>query len=203
MYTIIRLIIGGAILAVLLVLISKFAVRRKILLRVFAFLFSVALVTALNFLPFENLFYTFDSAEASYEYTYFGKSNVKVVVEGDKCDLVVDRVKRNSNTHLIVPKTEKGWKIGRGIDSRTVSYYFSDSVSVDVYRYKNTNDYFICAHGADDKALDISDNRNSEIHSLTSWDDDSNYERYYWHVSDLDSTYKLVINGTDIPLNLS
>ena len=45
----------------------------------------------LGFFPFENLFVTFDSPKAAYNYYHTSeKSIIDIIVEGDACDFVVD-----------------------------------------------------------------------------------------------------------------
>ena len=88
MYGFIRFIIGCVFLAGS---VKKFAkVRKRWWYIAFSGLAAI-LVVVLQFFPFENLFVTFHSPKAAYEYFCFGKSNIELVVEGTHCDLVVDR----------------------------------------------------------------------------------------------------------------
>ena len=73
MYNIIRLIIGCIFLVCSIIAIKNFkSIRKHILYIVFTGL-SVLLIVVLTFLPFENLFITFDSPKAAYEYFNLGK----------------------------------------------------------------------------------------------------------------------------------
>ena len=142
MYNLVRLIIGCIIFACSMIAVKKSkAVNKRALRLVFAIL-SVVLTGLLGFFPFENLFVTFDSPKAAYNYYYtFEKSNIDLIVEGDTCDFVVER-KNATEKHLIVPKTADGWKVGLSTDIKRIVYKSSEEFLAFVYQYKNANEYF-------------------------------------------------------------
>ena len=156
------------------------------------------LYVALLFLPFENLFVTFNSPEKAYDYYNFGESNVVLLVEGENCDLIVDNDEgtlRNS----IIPKTEYGWKIGIGLNHRRVEQKFHDDLFIEVIQYGNTNDFFITIMNGE--KLDILDNYNSEFYHLEYRNDvldESPFIVYYAHVPDFGPQYRVVVNGMEI-----
>ena len=142
MYNIIRLIIGCIFLVCSITTIKKSKLIRKHILYIVFTSLSVLLIVVLTFLPFENLFVTFDSPKAACEYFNLGKSNIELIVEGGDCDFIIDR-NNDSDTYLIIPKTADGWKIGVGSNTKRIVQKFSNGIVVYVYQYKNTSDYFI------------------------------------------------------------
>lgn len=86
MYNIIRLIIGCIFLVCSVIIIKNSRVARKHILYIVFTGLSVLLIVVSTFLPFENLFITFDSPKAAYEYFSLRKSNIELIVEGDNCD---------------------------------------------------------------------------------------------------------------------
>ncbi len=198
MFVIIRSIIGCVFLICSILVIKTTATRKRTLYIIFTVL-SVVLTVILSFFPLENLFITFNSSEAAYKYYSFGESNIELVVEGDSCDFIVDS-DNNSNTHLIVPKTTDGWKIGIGSNTKRVVNKFSNGIKVSVYQYKNTDDYFIVILDTNGNASNIADNRNSKFYSLEKQNQTlgKNFITYYAHIPNFNSQYSLVVNDVII-----
>lgn len=199
MYIIIRLIIGCVFLVCSTVIVKKSkAIRKKIAYIIFACL-SVAVTVVLTFLPFENLFITFGSPKAAYEYVNPGKSNIELVVEGDDCDFIIDR-KNDSDTYSIIPKTSDGWKIGIGSNTERTAQKISDGIVLYVYRYKNTSDYFITVFDTNGGESTVSDEYNTEFFSLERYNDSlgKNFVTYYAHVADIEPQYNVTVNGHEI-----
>lgn len=167
---------------------------------IFAIL-SVLLIVVLVFLPFENLFVTFDSPKAAYEYFITGKSNIELIVEGDNCDLMIDR-KDDSDTYLIIPKTTDGWKVGIGSNTKRIAQELSNGIVLDVYQYKDTNEYFITILDTNGGESTISDEYNTKFLSLEKYDDylGKTFVTYYAHITDLDPQYSVIVNDSKIVL---
>ena len=158
------------------------------------------LVTVLGFVPFENLFVTFDSPKAAYEYYILGKTNIELIVEGDACDFVVDS-KDKGNTILIIPKTADGWKVGIGLNIKRLDHKFSNGIVFDVYQYKDTNDYFITVFDTNGGESTISDENNTEfIPSKERYIDPlgKSFVTYYAHLTDFGPNYTVTVNGNVI-----
>lgn len=202
MYSVIRLTIGFVIFLALFVSINRFKLSRKRLLYLADFCISALLVTVLMFLPFENAFATFDSPEKAYNYFNFGKSNDKLVIDGNSCDLVVDS-KDGVDQYLIIPKTEDGWKIGIGSNTRRIAQKLSDGIIVYVYQYKNTNDCFLKIFDTNGGESTITDEYNTEFFSLERYDDslDKKFVTYYAHITEFNTQYSVIVNGIEIALN--
>ena len=165
MYNIIRLIIGCIFLVCSIIAIKNSKVMRKHILYIAFTSLSVLLIVVLTFLPFENLFITFDSPKAAYEYFNLGKSNIELIVEGDDCDFIIDR-KNDSDTYLIIPKTADGWKIGVGSNTKRIVQKLSNGIVLYVYQYKDTSDYFITILDTNGGESTVSDEYNTKFFSL-------------------------------------
>ena len=201
MYNVIRLIIGCIFLVCSITAIKKSKVIRK---HMFYFIFislSVLLFVVLTFLPFENLFITFDSPKAAYEYFNSGKSNIELVVEGDDCDFIIDR-KNDSDTYLIIPKTADGWKIGVGSNTKRIVQKLSNGIVLYVYQYKDTNDYFITILDTNGGESTVSDEYNTKFFSLERYNDslEKNFVTYYAHITNLNPRYSVIVNNNKIVL---
>ncbi len=201
MFNIIRLIIGCIFLVCSIAIIRKSKAIRKRLMYVVFTSISVALISVLAFLPFENLFITFNSPKDAYEYYNFGKSNIELIVKGDDCDFIIDR-KNSSDTYLIIPKTTGGWKIGIGSNTKRIVQKFSDGITVYVYQYKNTSDYFITILDTNGGEATISDDYNTKFYSLERNNDslEKTFVTYYAHISNLNPQYSVTVNGNKIVL---
>lgn len=201
MYNIIRLIIGCIFLVCSIIAIKNFkSIRKHILYIVFTGL-SVLLIVVFTFIPFENLFITFDSPKAAYEYFNLGKSNIELIVEGENCDFIVDR-KNDSDTYLIIPKTSDGWKIGIGSNTKRILQKLSNGVVLYVYQYKDTSDYFITILDTNGGESTISDEYNSKFFSLERHNDSlgKNFVTYYTHITNLNPQYSVIVNDNKIVL---
>ena len=201
MYNIIRLIIGCIFLVCSITVIKKSKVIRKHLLCIVFTGLSVMLIAVLAFLPFENLFVTFDSPKAAYEYYNLGKSNIELVVEGDDCDFIIDR-KNDSDTYLIIPKTADGWKIGVGSNTKRIVQKLSNGIVLYVYQYKDTNDYFITILDTNGCESTVSDEYNTKFFSLERYNDslEKNFVTYYAHITKLNPRYSVIVNDNKIVL---
>lgn len=201
MFIIIRFIIGCVFLGLSIMVIKKSKIIRKRILYVVFTSISAVLIAVLAFLPFENLFVQFNSPKAAYEYYNFGKSNIELVVEGNGCDFVID-CKNDVDTYLLIPKTADGWKIGVGSNTKRIAHKFSDGVTVDVYCYKNTSDYFITILDTNGGESVVSDDYNTKFYSL---ERDNNhlgktFVTYYAHIPYFNSQYSIIVNDNKIVL---
>ena len=163
---------------------------------------SMVLVAVLALIPFENLFVTFKSPEAAYEYTNFGKSDIELVVEGNNCDFVVER-KEDTDKYLIIPKDEVGWKIGVGLNTKRIIQKISNGITVYVYQYKNTSDYFITVFDTNGGEATVTDDYDTEFSSLERYNDflGETFVTYYAHIPELNQQYSVTVNGNKIALN--
>ena len=204
MYGFIRVIIGSAFLVCSILLLRRSRLINKRKLYITLVLLSVVLTTILSFLPFENLFITFESPKAAYEYYSFSNCNIEVLVEGDNCDFIVNRKGgKEGVSNLILPKTSDGWKIGLGTDNKRIYSEFYDGILVTVFRYKNTDDYFIAVRDQKGDESTISDDYNTEFCSVkeTSEYTGQTVVTYYGHITDLAPEYSVTVRGNRIVLS--
>lgn len=201
MYNIIRLIIGCIFLVCSIIVIKNSKVIRKHILYIAFTSLSVLLIVVLTFLPFENLFITFDSPKAAYEYFNLGKSNIELIVEGDDCDFIIDR-KNDSDTYLIIPKTADGWKIGVGSNTKRIVQKLSNGIVLYVYQYKDTSDYFITILDTNGGESTVSDEYNTKFFSLERYNDSLGkiFVTYYAHITNLNPQYSVIVNDNKIVL---
>lgn len=201
MYNIIRFIIGCIFLVFSITAIKKSKVICKHILYVVFTSLSMILVVVLAFLPFENLFVTFDSPKAAYEYFNLGKSNIELIVEGDDCDFIIDR-KNDFDTYLIIPKTTDGWKIGIGSNTKRIVQKLSNGIVLYIYQYKNTSDYFITILDTNGGKSTVSDEYNTKFYSLERNNDSLGkvFVTYYAHITNFNPQYSVIVNDTKIVL---
>ena len=198
MFIFIRLIISIVFFLCSVAVIKRLKKANKRKLYIVLTAISIMLYILLSFFTFENLFLTFDSPESAYGYFIPGKADIELVVEGKNCDLIVD-YKGDSDTLLILPKTEHGWKIGTGSDIITVTQKLSDGISVNVYKDKNSNDHFITVLDTNEEKSKISDSYNTEFHSIENLS--KNHITYYAYLADFNTEYYLEINGKFVTFN--
>lgn len=202
MYGIVRIIIGCFFLFCSIIAIRRSKIIRKRILYIISSITSLILITVLAFLPFENLFFTFDSPKAAYKYYNFGSSNINLVIKGDKSDFVIAS-KKDFDEYLIVPKNDNGWKIGIGSNTKRIIQKVSDEVAVYVYQYKDTEDYFITVLDLKGGNSKITDSYGSEFYSFKKTNNSlgKTFTTYYTHISKLDSYYFVTVNDTQIIVN--
>ena len=201
MFSIIRIAIGFFFLLLSIGIIVKSNSKHKLALGVIFAILAATLSFSLSFLPFENLFVNFDSPKASYEYYTIGKSNQLLVVEGNTCDFLIDQ-KKDSNVCLIIPKSNKGWKIGIGSNTKQIAQKITDGIFVSVYQYKNTKDYFLLIYDVDGDVINLSDDYNTIFYSMERNNDflKKTFVTYYAYVPDFESQYCIKANDISIVL---
>lgn len=196
MYIFFRLLIGLALLCIGMLWLRRTGRNNK-RFRAFLFLFAAISVVTLYLLPVENAFVKFDSPEESYHYTNSGI--VEMVIKGKTtCFVVASNNKTES--YLIIPGAEHAWKIGRGVDTKPTIHQLSDTASIQVFQYKEADEYYIVISGIQEGELSIADNRGTVFSSKSFFvrSLESEYYTYFAYVADLDGTYKLFINDEEI-----
>lgn len=185
------------VICVLLIWKSRLIHKRRWYLSLLAV--TIALTTLSVFIPIENAFITFSSPTAAFEYINTGI--VKLIVNGEYTDFVVAE-KGNADSYLIIPKEGTGWKLGLGTDTKRIAHKISNGVSIQVYQYKNTDDYYITVLNTEGGIFEISDNHNSEFSYLDKLNPSLNetFYTYYAYVKNFDAQYILTVNGKTISI---
>ena len=197
MFLTFRLLFGCVVFAFCFVQIKKSHITHKCKVSIIAFTVIVLLVTISALIPIENSFITFSSPKAVYNYK--GCGTVKLVIDGESTALVIGE-KGDTSVYTIVPKANNGWKIGMEIDTKRIVQIVSKGVTIYVYQYKNTNDYYITILDTNGGTLKITDNLGSEFHYLDKRNIALNksFYTYYAYLSGFDEQYILTINGKEI-----
>lgn len=197
MFTIFRLVFGSIVFVTCFILIRKSRTLHKRRWLITAFVAAIILTTISALIPIENAFVIFSSPESAYHYNNSG--DVKLVVNGEESDFIVGS-NGDTEVYTIVPKSNDGWKLGMGLDTKRVVQITSDGISVCVYRYKNSDDYYITVFDTTGGPFDITDNRSTKFQCL----DESNsalnktFYTYYAYINDYDNQYVLTVNGKTI-----
>lgn len=197
MFGIIRMLFWIVILGISIVILGKQGVLNKKRNKVLLFIIITILWTGSMLLPIENLFISFSTPEKSYG--YINSEDIKLVVYGLDSALVIGE--DTEYVYLVIPKGEKGWKIGRGIDLKFISNQYFDGIIISIYQYKNTKEFYVEVADITGKQCMVSDNRNSYFEILETSVDTENKYRYYAYVHDLTNNYILKVNDEEIILS--
>lgn len=203
MFGTIRLLIASVCFLILLIIVNKSNIRAKRPMRVVVAVLSVVLCIATAFLPLENAFVSFDSPVASFEYYLFDNTGEKVVVDGMRCDMVINH-KSGKDTYLIVPKDSGGWKVGLGIDTKQVFQRFADGITIIIHRYKNTDEYFVTVLNTHGEELNLADEFGTAFVPVRRQTAHGNpLVTYYGHISIFNGIYHLSVNGNTIEITVN
>lgn len=196
MFGLIRVALGFLVFFCLFFVIRRGKAEKKTRRYLFSAVVSL-LLTLLSFLfPFENAFVTFASPSDAYRYMNSSDREVRLVVNGKECDLVVGQ-KGDADVYHIFPKTAEGSKLATGFDTQTDTVKIVKGAQICVYRYKDTDDYFVTVLDTEGGAADISDVQGSVFLPLERENAvlDKTFVTYYASVTRPSSDYWLCING--------
>lgn len=196
LYGIMRYVLGVVVFAIVFLLIKKSRISKKKSAYLISLIIITILTTLLYFIPIENLFISFSSPENAFKYMNTWK--IDSIVNGSETDLIIAS-KNKVNTYKIIPKTNNTWKISTDLETKKYIGFYN-GVSISVYKYKTSNDYYIALFNTDGGRIDISDNLNSKFFSVNKINTAFSEPIYYYYtcVYNLDDTYVLNINGEEI-----
>ena len=112
------------------------------------------------------------------------------MVEGEECDYVVGSVIGSDRSYMIVPKTEKGWKIGVPAKNAFDSMKVYEDIAVTIVKGMNTSDHFIHIVDMKNETCKITDRDGLTFHPLE--------HMYIAHLARMDPDYWIEVNGTVI-----
>lgn len=199
LFAITRIILGITIFIIGYFSIGKIKSINAFRKLIITFMLTIILTTLSALIPLENVFVTFSSPESAYNYNHSGK--VKLIVNGSKTDFIVGE-KNGTDVYLIVPKSDNGWKQGLGLDTKRICDKISDGITVYVYQYKSTDDYYIVLLNTNGGPLNITDNNNSEFiyserpNSILN----KTFYTYYAYLNSFNRQYTLTVNGENVSL---
>lgn len=199
MFGTVRCLIGGIFFVAFLLIIKRIKPKKGKLFNISLLICTFIIVCVLNFIPFENVFYTFSSPEKAYNYFYSEKKEISIVVEGEKTDFVCGR-EGVEMTHLIIPKSDKGWKVGLGADTKNIKNTFKTGVSYNIYQYKNTNEYYIFLLDVSGEKATVTDSLDSNFVESSIDDGDEIKYIYYAYIPEYNEEYVVTINGRQVKL---
>lgn len=198
MFSIVRMVIGCVFFGVVFWNIKLSKLRTKRIWYGIGAGISVLLTTALCFVPFENLFFTFRTPEKAFRYYAGNGFEIEHVVEGEHSDFIVGR-NGDTNTYLILPKTSDGWKVGMGANIKTVEHKYDNGAIITVYQCKNTGDYYVHVLVECENELLVSDNCGSafvctyrEFEGL-----EIKYASCYANIAIKDREYRITVDGAE------
>lgn len=198
MYIIIRIVVGFIIFVCAALIIKRTQATNKRKQYFIAGLASVAVVFALIFVPFENVFYTFDSPEKVYNYVNLIDPKVKKIIEGEESDFIIG-AKKKSEVYLTIPKTEDGWEVGIGNQTKKIVEKRVEGAVIYVYRFKTTGDYYVAVFDNDGKKSEVTDSLGTNFFALEG-NLDEKIVSYYANVRNMLTDYQLIIDGEKIAL---
>lgn len=202
LFEIIRVIFGVILFIVCYSIIKASKIQYKRRSYLISLICAILIIVFSNLLPIENAFITFSTPESAFSYVNTG--NIKLVIDGSQTDFVVAE-KGDAKIYSIIPKTENGWKLGMGKDTKKINQKSFDGIVIYVYQYKNTNDYYITVLNTNGGMLELSDNYNSTFYHLDQVNKELNetFYTYYAYIEALNEQYALSINGNKIILSTS
>lgn len=199
LFGITRVILGVIIFIVCYLIIKTTKTKYKRRYYIISFICVILVIVLFNLIPIENAFITFSTPESAFSYVNTG--NIKLVINGSQTDLVVAQ-KEDAKIYSIIPKTENGWKLGMGIDTKRIIQKTFEGIIIYVYQYKNTNEYYITVLNTNGGMLELSDNHDSTFFHVDEVNEELNetFYIYYTYIKALDEQYTLIVNGNKIIL---
>lgn len=194
LFAIVRIVFWGLIFMAFLLLIRKSHIIHKQKWSLIVFCVAVILTIVSALIPIENVFITFSSPQSAYNYNHSG--DVTLIVNGEITDFIVG-AKDDVDVYAIIPKSDNGWQLGMSLDTKRIIQKISDGITIYVYQYKNTNDYYITILDTNGGLSEVSDNLGSEFRHLDKTDRVLNktFYTYYAYISHFNDQYALTVNG--------
>lgn len=158
----------------------------------------ISIVIIINLVEIEKPFVTFSSPETSYKYSELSSAKPEFVVDGQSSSFVVayNKIKK-TYSYSIVSKKGDRWTMKD--NAKIVKSTIKDGIIINVYRCKNTDDYYLSICDIDFDRCAISDNRNSEfIYSDNALDSRDEAFIYYVYVKNINEQYQITVNGETI-----
>ncbi len=195
-YGVIRVVFTFVIAVIISALIRKKVKKTRCLY--FAILpFSLLFILVLYCIPFENLVIRFDSPQKAFLY---GSTNkIYEVVEGENSALIISE--GNEEIEIsVIPRDEKGWKVGTGEYLSVFLLKKYGAISVDILKSNNTKECYIVVNNTNGDSMDLKDSINSEFYCVSRYDRflGIEYHTYYAYIGTLNESYELNVNGEAI-----
>lgn len=196
-YTFIRVLIGLILCIITIIWMKKYKLIKKKVIVIVTVLIFMIVTTLSYFAPVENLFVSFSSPQEVFQYSTIG--TILDVVEGNDSAMIM--YKNSAISQTFIPRNEKGWKIGTSISQEQVVSTLVSPYYICIYHVKNTNDFYVIVDEAyAEKKRQVEDNKNSYFQCIENKTLNSYHYKYYSYVENIDSSYRIRINGEDIAI---
>ena len=199
----VRIFVVTIFFVILFLLIKRSKIVKKELCNIFLVVF-LTVVLCISYLttPTENLFFTFPSVEKAFTYVSTQSVNdILCVVDGKETSLVV-AANDEENVLKIFPMTENGWKLNTGLETAIIMQQHYGNISFHIYRYKESNDYYIQIFNVYGDAIELSDNQDSIFYSVERPNSSVRQPMYYYYtcVQNIKDDYIIYIDGQEVKI---
>jgi len=198
LYENIRLIFWVMLFVILFFRLKKSKVVKKRQATIIIFSVCMMLGLLLHFIPVENLFFSFKSPDKVLNY-YKGRS-AGYILNGNDSSMIIYSKGNNEFSSVIVPKSEKGYKIPSLFSVRKILPKFGRSGSFDVYHVLGTSDYYVLGIiSVNGHESNIIDSNNELVNVITETEfDDSKTMFICSFVENFTNEYYIIVNGEKI-----
>lgn len=195
MYSLIRILLFLAVFLILIVLISKSRYRSNRKTYILSAVICFILCSLLHGLPIENYIYSFGSAEDVFSYTNWEK--IQYIVDGEDSCLVVYETSPSTYSFSFIGKEKDSYKILPQYSAKMISHKSDENGIIDVYRVKNTDDFYILATLGKYGDIQVCDEQGILNYKVIPIGDTG---FFYIYVNELSESSHLVVNdiATDI-----
>lgn len=151
--------------------------------------------------PIENMITNFSTPEIAFKYI-MGNDRVVQIVDGEQSSFVIGE-KQDSYIYLILPKSDDGWEIDYGLNTKMIMHKFVDNLVIHVYQYKNSSEFYLTILNIDGGYMDVSDSIGTEFVKIEKTNDSINktFVTYYAYIPNFNSQYQITVNNTIVELN--
>lgn len=141
-------------------------------------------------------FALYSTPQETFSYYQIGKVNY--VINGNNSSMVISS-NRSVNEFLIIPKSLKndGWKIGMGYKVKNFSSNTEKNVYTHIYKFTDSNDYYIFVYVDSEEQCVISDNVSSEFYCIDSGEK-SEIQQYIAYLKCFNDEYVLSFDKTEL-----
>lgn len=179
------------------VFIRKSKIRRKKQAGLLLAFLSLAMAALGSYLV-QNTVLFYSTPEAALKAVSFG--DAVFVVEGKKSAFAIASESVSEETAVMLQKADSGWRLTDGFKNELVAAKAVSSGVVRVYRYRNSEDYYIYVLSTQFQPIELSDNRGSVFQSMKQEMPQTNQTKYSYcaFVDKMDQAYELFLDGEKV-----
>ena len=143
LFKLVRIILLALLCFLSFHIVLRSKISKKKLATTMAIVASFVVITATGMFPPENAFITFETPKAVFDYYQIG--DFEAVIEGENSALVYYNTDAHTHGFCIIPKSLSGYKIPNHFFRQRYAHKLYPAGVFDIYRARNTNDYYILA----------------------------------------------------------